>query len=228
MSPIWRYRLLKNSLYAKFANSSFPIPSKSSRQPIRSYNIAACMPEAASFQGVGDHKGLYEFSINQGDSFWGAVGRQRLSWITPFHTVQNCDLKQGKIKWFEGGQLNVSVNCVDRHVHTCPERVALIWERDEPGTEVTITYRQLLELTCRLGNLFRRLGVRQGECITLYLPPCPLTVAAMLACARIGAIHNVVFAGFSAEALAERIRDGEGSALKISTSGSEPALAPQD
>ncbi|XP_035279123.1 acetyl-coenzyme A synthetase 2-like, mitochondrial isoform X1 [Anguilla anguilla] len=206
MTPIWRSRLLKYSLYAKFSNSSPQRLPKCNQGLRRSYNIAACMPEAAEFQGVGDYKGLYEFSINQSDTFWGTVGRQRLSWITPFHTVQNCDLIKGKIKWFEGGQLNVSVNCIDRHVRTCPERVALIWERDEPGTEITVTYRQLLELTCRLGNLFRRLGVRRGDCVTLYLPPCPLAVAAMLACARIGAVHSAVFAGFSAEALAERIR----------------------
>uniref|UniRef100_A0A8D0B0S6 Acetyl-coenzyme A synthetase n=1 Tax=Sander lucioperca TaxID=283035 RepID=A0A8D0B0S6_SANLU len=105
------------------------------------------------------------------------------------------------------------VNCLDRHVHTCPERVALIWERDEPGSEVKITYRQLLEMTCRLGNMLRRRGVRKGDCVTIYMPPCPLAVASMLACARIGAAHNVVFAGFSAEALAERIRDAQSSTV---------------
>ncbi|MGH0153702.1 UNVERIFIED_CONTAM: hypothetical protein FKN15_027379 [Acipenser sinensis] len=175
----------------------------------RNYNLAACMPEAAAFPGVGDHSGLYEYSVNEGERFWGAVGRQRLSWITPFHTVQDCTLSEGKIRWFEGGQLNASVNCLDRHIHTCPERVALIWEKDEPGTEVRVTYRQLLELTCRLGNVLKRQGVRKGDRVTIYMPPCPLAVAAMLACARIGAVHTVVFAGFSSEALADRIRDAQ-------------------
>lgn len=78
------------------------------RQFGRSYNIASCMPEAVAFQGVSDHSGLYKFSVNESDRFWGAVARQRLSWISPFHTVQNCDFSQGKIKWFEGGKLNVS------------------------------------------------------------------------------------------------------------------------
>ncbi|MBN3298719.1 ACS2L synthetase, partial [Amia calva] len=169
------------------------------------------MPEAAAFDGVGDHRALYDFSVQQGDRFWGALGRQRLSWISPFHTVQDCDLSRGRIRWFEGGQLNTSVNCLDRHVHTCPDKVALIWERDEPGTEVRITYRQLLELTCRLGNVLKRQGVQRGDCVTLYMPSCPLAVAAMLACARIGAVHNVVFAGFSAEALADRIKDAQSS-----------------
>uniref|UniRef100_A0A668APF0 Acetyl-coenzyme A synthetase n=1 Tax=Myripristis murdjan TaxID=586833 RepID=A0A668APF0_9TELE len=101
------------------------------------------------------------------------------------------------------------MNCLDRHVHTFPDRVALIWERDEPGTEVKVTYRQLLEATCRLGNLLRRHGVNRGDCVTIYMPPCPAAVVSMLACARIGAAHSVVFAGFSAEALADRIRDAQ-------------------
>ncbi|XP_071772543.2 acetyl-coenzyme A synthetase 2-like, mitochondrial [Centroberyx gerrardi] len=179
----------------------------------KSFNKAACLPEAAGFEGVSDHSGLQQFSVSQTDRFWGAVARQRLTWISPFHTVQDCDLSQGRIKWFEGGKLNVSVNCLDRHIHTFPERVALIWERDEPGSEVKITYRQLLEATCRLGNLLRRRGVKRGDCVTLYMPPCPLAVASMLACARIGAAHNVVFAGFSAEALADRIRDAQSSTV---------------
>eukprot|EP00064_Thunnus_orientalis_P005937 superscaffoldBa00000599_g5951 len=193
-----------------------------SRRILRSYfhvlgrgrcNVAACMPEAAGFDGVLDRAGLQEFSVSNTDSFWAAVARQRLSWISPFHTAQDCDLNRGRIKWFEGGKLNVSVNCLDRHVHTCPERVALIWERDEPGSEVKVTYRQLLEMTCRLGNLLRRHGVRKGDCVTIYMPSCPLAVASMLACARIGAAHNVVFAGFSAEALAERIRDAQSNTV---------------
>ncbi|XP_031177487.2 acetyl-coenzyme A synthetase 2-like, mitochondrial isoform X1 [Sander lucioperca] len=176
-------------------------------------NVPAFMPEAAGFEGVCGHSALQEFSVSNSASFWAAAARQRLNWISPFHTTQDCDLSRGEIKWFEGGKLNVSVNCLDRHVHTCPERVALIWERDEPGSEVKITYRQLLEMTCRLGNMLRRRGVRKGDCVTIYMPPCPLAVASMLACARIGAAHNVVFAGFSAEALAERIRDAQSSTV---------------
>ncbi|KAK5903584.1 hypothetical protein CgunFtcFv8_007353 [Champsocephalus gunnari] len=176
-------------------------------------NVAALMPEAVGFEGVKDCSSLQEFSVSNSASFWAAAARHRLSWIKPFHMVQDCDLSLGRIKWFEGGQLNVSVNCLDRHVHTCPERVALIWERDEPGSEIKVTYRQLLEMTCRLGNLLRRHGVKKGDCVTIYMPPCPLAVASMLACARIGAAHNVVFAGFSAEALAERIRDAQSSTV---------------
>nr|XP_006632430.1 PREDICTED: acetyl-coenzyme A synthetase 2-like, mitochondrial [Lepisosteus oculatus] len=209
MFPSARYAVLKNTLSGNLFSDFWKGFPKYCLSRSKSYNIAACMPEAAAFTGVGDHSELYEFSVNQGERFWGALGRERLSWITPFHTVQNCDLRQGRIRWFEGGQLNTSVNCLDRHVHTCPDRVALIWEKDEPGTQVKITYRQLLELTCRLGNVLKRQGVRKGDCVTLYMPPCPVAVAAMLACARVGAVHNVVFAGFSSEALADRIRDAQ-------------------
>ncbi|XP_056150309.1 acetyl-coenzyme A synthetase 2-like, mitochondrial isoform X2 [Lampris incognitus] len=177
----------------------------------RSCSTSACVPEIAGYEGVADHGGLHGFSVAQTERFWGAVARSRLSWNSPFHTVHDCDLSQGKIRWFLGGKLNVSVNCLDRHACAFPNRVALIWERDEPGSEVKVTYRQLLELTCRLGNLFRRHGVKKGDCVTLYMPTCPLAVASMLACARIGAAHNVVFAGFSAEALADRIRDAQSS-----------------
>uniref|UniRef100_A0A8C5G0V8 Acetyl-coenzyme A synthetase n=1 Tax=Gouania willdenowi TaxID=441366 RepID=A0A8C5G0V8_GOUWI len=174
---------------------------------------AAFMPEAPAFEGVRSRSELRDFSVSDSERFWAAVGNQRLSWISPFHTVQDCDLTQGRIKWFEGGKLNVSVNCLDRHVHTSPDRVALIWERDEQGSEVKYTYRELLEMTCRLGNVLRRRGVKRGDCVTIYMPTCPLAVAAMLACARIGAAHNVVFAGFSADALAERIRDAESNTV---------------
>uniref|UniRef100_A0A669D0C9 Acetyl-coenzyme A synthetase n=1 Tax=Oreochromis niloticus TaxID=8128 RepID=A0A669D0C9_ORENI len=176
-------------------------------------NVAAFMPEAAGFEGVSGRAALRELSVSNSESFWAAVARHRLSWSIPFHTVQDCDLSRGKIKWFEGGKLNVSVNCLDRHVHTCPERVALIWERDERGSEMKYTYRELLEMTCRVGNLLRRHGVKRGDCVTIYMPTCPLAVASMLACARIGAAHNVVFAGFSADALAERIRDAQSSTV---------------
>lgn len=107
----------------------------------------------------------------------------------------------------------MSVNCLDQHVQKSPETIALIWERDEPGTEVRITYRELLETTCRLANTLKRHGVHRGDRVAIYMPVSPLAVAAMLACARIGAIHTVVFAGFSAESLAGRINDAKCKAV---------------
>ncbi|CAN9507371.1 unnamed protein product [Ophioblennius macclurei] len=176
-------------------------------------NVAAFMPEAAGFPGVAGLEDLRRFSVTDGDAFWAAAARARLSWMSAFVTARDCELSRGKIRWFEGGKLNVSVNCLDRHVHASPDKVALIWERDERGSEVKCTYRELLEMTCRLGNLLRRRGVKRGDTVTIYMPPCPLAVASMLACARIGAAHNVVFAGFSAEALSERIRDAESNTV---------------
>ncbi|KAM5245650.1 acetyl-coenzyme A synthetase 2-like, mitochondrial [Ctenodactylus gundi] len=142
-------------------------------------------------------------------AFWGPLARDALLWDAPYHTVCDCDFRRGRIAWFLGGRLNVSVNCLDQHVQKAPESVALVWERDEPGTEVRITYRELLETTCRLANTLKRHGVQRGDRVAIYMPVSPVAVAAMLACARIGAVHTVVFAGFSAESLAGRINDAK-------------------
>uniref|UniRef100_A0A4W6F446 Acetyl-coenzyme A synthetase n=1 Tax=Lates calcarifer TaxID=8187 RepID=A0A4W6F446_LATCA len=153
------------------------------------------------------HPDLYRLSVTDPDRFWGSAAADRLRWVEPFHRVRDCDLSSGRISWFVGGKLNVSVNCLDVHVEKHPDRVALIWERDEPGTEVKVTYRELLETTCRLANTLKSHGIQKGDRVAIYMPVSPLAVAAMLACARIGAVHTVVFAGFSSEALAGRIQD---------------------
>ncbi|XP_010576160.1 PREDICTED: acetyl-coenzyme A synthetase 2-like, mitochondrial [Haliaeetus leucocephalus] len=144
--------------------------------------------------------------------FWAEVARGVLRWDSPFHTVYQAG-QPGAARWFLGGRLNVSVNCLDQHVEKSPNRVALIWERDEPGTAVHVTYRlllcrrELLDLTCRLANTLKKYGIQKGDKVAIYMSVSPLSVAAMLACARIGAVHTVVFAGFSAESLAGRIID---------------------
>lgn len=155
------------------------------------------------------YRDLYRLSVTDPDQFWGSAAADRLRWVEPFRQVRDCDLNTGKINWFLGGKLNVSVNCLDVHVEKNPDRVALIWERDEPGTEVKVTYRELLETTCRLANTLRSHGIQKGDRVAIYMPVCPLAVASMLACARIGAVHTVVFAGFSSEALAGRIQDAQ-------------------
>ncbi|KAM6083005.1 acetyl-coenzyme A synthetase 2-like, mitochondrial [Chlamydotis macqueenii] len=139
--------------------------------------------------------------------FWAEVARGVLRWDSPFHTACQAGPAAGTARWFLGGRLNVSVNCLDQHVEKSPNRVALIWERDEPGTAVHVTYRELLDLTCRLANTLKKYGIQKGDKVAIYMSVSPLSVAAMLACARIGAIHTVVFAGFSAESLAGRIVD---------------------
>uniref|UniRef100_A0A668TT21 Propionate--CoA ligase n=1 Tax=Oreochromis aureus TaxID=47969 RepID=A0A668TT21_OREAU len=153
------------------------------------------------------HGDLYRLSVTDPDRFWGSAAADRLRWAEPFHRVRDCDLSSGRIGWFLGGKLNVSVNCLDVHVEKHPDRVALIWERDEPGTEVKVTYRELLETTCRLANALKSHGINKGDRVAIYMSVSPLAVAAMLACARIGAVHTVVFAGFSSDALAGRIQD---------------------
>lgn len=159
--------------------------------------------------GVRSYAELLDYSMENADSFWGTLAKERLSWDRPFQRVDDCDFSRGFNSWFVGGQLNVSVNCLDRHAIQSPNKVALIWERDEPGTEVRITYRELLETTCRLANTLKRYGVQRGERVAVYLPVSPLAIVTMLACARIGAVHMVVFAGFSAQALAGRIQDAQ-------------------
>uniref|UniRef100_A0A8C4VME9 Propionate--CoA ligase n=1 Tax=Gopherus evgoodei TaxID=1825980 RepID=A0A8C4VME9_9SAUR len=150
---------------------------------------------------------LRERAAREPAAFWGALGREVLRWDSPYHTACDSQLGPDRVRWFLGGRLNVSVNCLDQHVHQSPDRVALIWEKDEPGTEVKITYRELLDMTCRLANTLKKYGVQKGDRVAIYMSVTPLAVAAMLACARIGAIHTVVFAGFSAESLAGRIID---------------------
>ncbi|XP_026973918.1 acetyl-coenzyme A synthetase 2-like, mitochondrial isoform X1 [Sagmatias obliquidens] len=158
---------------------------------------------------AGSYQERIALAASEPAAFWGPLARDVLVWDTPYHTVSDCDFRSGRIGWFLGGQLNVSVNCLDQHVRKSPESVALIWEQDEPGTEVRITYRELLETTCRLANTLKRHGVHRGDRVAIYMPVSPLAVAAMLACARIGAIHTVVFAGFSAGSLAARINDAK-------------------
>jgi len=145
--------------------------------------------------------------VEQPEAFWSGLARSRLTWSNDFHTGMDCSMENGHFRWFEGGKLNVSVNCVDRWAAEDPERVALIWEKDEPGEAERVTYGQLLEMVCRLANVLSDAGVVSGDVVALYMPVSPLAVATMLATSRLGAIHNVVFAGFSAEALAARVRD---------------------
>jgi acetyl-CoA synthetase len=148
------------------------------------------------------------------DEFWGKLS-ESLSWFASWNQLKEIDLlgsgDQGiKIRWFLGGKLNLSYNCIDRHLEKRGDQVALIWEGDDPKTPIRrITYRELHEAVCRLANVLKSNGVKKGDRVTLYLPQIPEAAFAMLACARIGAIHSVVFGGFSPEALADRIRDGE-------------------
>jgi len=149
----------------------------------------------------------YEESIRDPDTFWARHGR-RIDWFKPFTKVKNTSFKgRVSIKWYEDGITNVSYNCIDRHLKSRADQVAIIWEGDNPYIDKKITYRELYENVCRLANVLKKNGVKKGDRVTLYLPMIPELAYAMLACARIGAIHSVVFAGFSPEALGGRIVD---------------------
>ena len=152
------------------------------------------------------YRDMYAFSSSNPDGFWDYHGK-RIDWIKPFTKVKNTSFDPGKvsIKWFEDGTTNVSMNCIDRHLANRADQTAIIWEGDDPGDSKRITYRQLHERVCRLANVLKGHGVTKGDTVTIYLPMIPEAAYAMLACARIGAVHSIVFGGFSPDALAGRI-----------------------
>ena len=155
------------------------------------------------------YRKLYKKSVEQPDKFWGKEAK-RIDWIKPFTRVKNTsfDYPDVSIKWFEDGTLNVAANCTDRHLKTRGKQTAIIWEPDDPNAEAKhISYRELHEHVCRLANVLKRQGVKGGDRVTIYLPMIPEAAYAMLACARIGAVHSVVFGGFSPDSLAGRIED---------------------
>ncbi len=151
---------------------------------------------------------LYRESIEDSDGFWRREA-QRLDWMRPFTRVSQWSYDEADfgIRWFEDGQLNVSANCIDRHLAARGDQTAIIWEPDSPGEGRRLSYRDLHEAVCRLANGLRSLGVRKGDRVTIYLPMIPEAAIAMLACARIGAIHSVVFGGFSPDSIANRVKD---------------------
>lgn len=154
-----------------------------------------------------DHQRLHRFSVERPAEFWEAQARSILTWSKDFTKVMDCDMASGRFRWFEDGELNACVNCVDRHADRDPDKVALIWEKDEPDSHQVVTYGQLKDLVCRMANVLADQGVRRGDAVAIYMPMSVMAVASMLACARIGAVHAVVFAGFSADALASRLVD---------------------
>ncbi len=151
---------------------------------------------------------MHAAALDDPEAFWGHHG-QRLDWIKPYTKVKDVSFDEAdfRINWYEDGVLNASANCVDRHLAERGDQTAIIWEGDDPSESKTITYRELHEHVCRFANVLRALDVKKGDTVTIYLPMIPEAAHAMLACARIGAIHSVVFGGFSPESLAGRIQD---------------------
>ncbi|MED5534717.1 MAG: acetate--CoA ligase [Pseudomonadota bacterium] len=175
---------------------------------------------ARAWTNEAEYRTLYRSSIDDPVAFWGEQAK-RLDWIKPFTEVKDVsyDAADLRIRWFGDGELNVSANCLDRHLETRGDQTAIIWEGDDPGEDTRISYRELYEQVCRLGNALRSLGVKKGDRVTIYMPMIPEAAVAMLACARIGAIHSVVFGGFSPEALRGRIEDCDSNVVITSDEG---------
>ena len=175
-------------------SETYPVPS--------SMKARTLIDEAA-------YDSMYQRSIADPDGFWADQASAFLSWQQPWQTVSEADIPSGNIRWFVGGQLNVSVNCIDRHLPHRGGQTAIIWEGDDPSDDLQITYQELYEHVCQLANGLRARGVKKGDRVCIYMPMIPEAAYAMLACSRIGAIHSVVFGGFSPQSLKDRILDSD-------------------
>jgi len=184
--------------------------------------IHPVIPAAAERARVNQdqYRELYRQSVSDNEAFWAGQAR-RINWMKPFSKVKDVSFDRDDlhIRWFEDGTLNACVNCVDRHLESRGDQVAIIWEGDDPARDEHITYRQLHQRVCRMANVLKELGGGRGDRITIYMPMIPEAAVAMLACARIGAIHSVVFGGFSPDALAGRIIDCESSIVITADEG---------
>ena len=171
------------------------------------------VPEAFAAQAnvnAEQYKRLYKQSIEDPAGFWAEQAQHYLSWSRPWDRVLDWSFgKDVHIKWFEGARLNVSYNCLDRHLDTRGDQTAIIWESDDPAVDTKITYRELHGSVCRFANVLKSRGVRKGDSVSIYMPMIPEAAVAMLACSRIGAVHSVVFGGFSPDALRDRILDSD-------------------
>jgi acetyl-CoA synthetase len=162
---------------------------------------------------------MYTRSVEDPEGFWAEQANAFLDWFAPWDKVLEWNFARGHIRWFEGGKLNVSHNCLDRHLATRADQVAIIWESDDPSTDRKLTYRELHREVCRFANVLKSRGVKKGDRVCIYMPMIPEATVAMLACSRIGAVHSVVFGGFSPEALKDRILDSDCRVLVTADEG---------
>ena len=183
------------------------------------YDVPAAWAQRAFLDERG-YKAMYEASVTDPDSFWGEHGK-RIEWFKPYSKVKNTSYAPGavSIKWFEDGVTNVAWNCIDRHLETRGDQVAIIWEGDDPSESRSITYRELHDEVCRFANVLRNRNVEKGDRVTIYMPMIPEAAYAMLACARLGAVHSVVFGGFSPDSLASRIVDCDSKVIITADEG---------
>src|SRR3954471_11846270 len=185
-------------------NSIFPVPEEIAK---------SAWVDAAGYER------MYAQSIQDPESFWGEHGK-RLDWIKPYTKVKDVSFTGDvHIRWFQDGTLNVSANCTDRHLADKADQTAIIWEGDSPDEAKNITYRELHDQVSRLANVLKARGVKKGDRVTLYLPMIPEAAYAMLACARIGAVHSIVFGGFSSDSLRDRLVDCDSHLLITADEG---------
>jgi len=184
----------------------------------RVFKVPEELKKTAYIKGVEEYNEIYKKSIEDPAKFWSEKAEE-LHWFKKWDKVLDCDFKDARIEWFKGGKLNVSYNCLDRHIKTRKDKPAIIWEGEPEGESKIFTYQLLLDEVCKFANVLKKKGVKKGDRVTIYMPMIPELAIAMLACTRIGAIHSIVFGGFSAEALRDRIQDCESSII-ITTDGS--------
>ena len=182
------------------------------------YPVSAAVEKSAHID-ANLYKTMYQHSIDKPEEFWGEKAEEFLTWEKKWSKVSDCDFSSAKIKWFVDGKLNVTANCIDRHLNERGDQTAIIWEGDEPSDDKQLTYKELYEEVCRFSNALKSRGVKKGDRVSIYMPMVPEAAVAMLACARIGAIHSVVFGGFSPDALKDRILDSECTVLVTADEG---------
>ena len=171
------------------------------------YTPSADWVDSAHVSSLDKYRDIYNRSIENPDEFWASIA-ERVTWYKPWDKVRNFNFKEGKIKWYENGKLNVSYNCLDRHVDSGKgDRKAIIWEGNNPDEDKSFTYTELLSQVKKFANVLKNLGVEKGDRVCIYMQMVPELSIAMLACARIGAVHSVVFGAFSADSLRDRIND---------------------
>ena len=166
-----------------------------------------------------EYEQLYKESLDHSEDFWSKQAKEYLDWISPWEKVSESDLTKGQVSWFSGGKINASENCIDRHLEKKSSQIAIIWEGDDPSVSKSITYQELYESVCRFANALKDRGIKKGDRVCIYMPMIPEAAYAMLACARIGAIHSVVFGGFSPESLKDRILDSDCQAVITADEG---------
>ncbi len=177
-------------------------------EQVKTYPVKENIAQSAHFTSQ-SYQTLYQQSINDPETFWSEQAESFLDWSQPWNKTVEFDYRQGEISWFKGGKLNVSVNCLDRHLSSHGDQTAIIWEGDDPAKDKKISYKELHQQVCKFANVLKSQGVKKGDRICIYLPMIAEAATVILACTRIGAVHSIVFGGFSAEALKDRILDSD-------------------